>query len=137
MKHILIGVDGTPGSDRALERAAELARAVGASVTVASVAPYYHGYGRGVGVVDPADTPERHEEQALEACARLAQMSVDAKAVQRIGEPARTLAELAEEVGADLIVVGTHEYGALGRLLHGSVSEAVSHKAHVDVLIVH
>jgi nucleotide-binding universal stress UspA family protein len=137
MKHILIGVDGTPESDRALERAAELARAVGASVTVASVAPFYHGYGRGIGVVDPVDTPERHEEQALDACARLTQMSVEATAVQRIGDPAQTLAELAQEVGADLIVVGTHEYGALGRLVHGSVSGAVRRKARVDVLIVH
>lgn len=137
MKHMLIGVDGTPESDRALERAAELARALGASATVASVAPYYHGYGRGVGVVDPADSPERHREYVEEARARLAQMSVDADVVERIGEPARTLAEIADDVGADLIVVGTHEYGGIGRLLHGSVSEAVSHKAHVDVLIVH
>jgi hypothetical protein len=44
--------------------------------------------------------------------------------------------ELAEEVGADLITCGSHGRGAMGRLLIGSVSEAVLHGALCPVLIV-
>ena len=54
-----------------------------------------------------------------------------------LGHPADTIAELAKERDADLIVVGTHEPNAIARLFGQSVSETVAHKVHCDVLIVH
>ena len=54
-----------------------------------------------------------------------------------LGHPADTIAELAKERDADLIVVGTHEPNAIARLFGQSVSESVAHKVHCDVLIVH
>ncbi len=54
-----------------------------------------------------------------------------------MGDPAETIVELAEERGADLIVVGTREPNILERLLGASVSAGVSRRAHCDVLIVH
>jgi nucleotide-binding universal stress UspA family protein len=54
----------------------------------------------------------------------------------RLGDPVREILDLAVEIGADLIVLGSHGYGAVGRLLIGSVSEAVLHGARCPVLIV-
>ena len=54
-----------------------------------------------------------------------------------LGDPARALVIIAKEREADMIVVGTRELHGLERLLQGSVSESVEHKAHCDVLIVH
>jgi nucleotide-binding universal stress UspA family protein len=54
----------------------------------------------------------------------------------RIGAPVREVLGLAEEIGADLIVMGSHGRGAVGRLLLGSVSTAVLHGARCPVLVV-
>jgi universal stress protein A len=52
------------------------------------------------------------------------------------GEPASTILKTAEEVGADLIVMGTHGRTGLRRLLMGSVAEQVVRKASCPVLTV-
>jgi nucleotide-binding universal stress UspA family protein len=52
------------------------------------------------------------------------------------GESAAEIVQLAAEVGADLIVMGTHGRSGLGRLLMGSVAEAVMRKAPCPVLTV-
>ncbi len=135
MKHIIVGYDETPAADHALERAAELAKAFESKVTVASIAPVLHG--RGVGPIDPVDPPARHELQLRHAKAKLAELGIDAETVNGLGDPARALVTLADERKADMIVVGTRELRGLERLLLGSVSESVEHKAHCDVLIVH
>jgi nucleotide-binding universal stress UspA family protein len=54
-----------------------------------------------------------------------------------MGNPATAIARLAEERGADLVVVGTRELGALQRLLGQSVSQAVLRRVRCDLLIVH
>ena len=54
-----------------------------------------------------------------------------------LGHPAETIAQLAKERDADLLVLGTHEPSAIARLFGQSVSESVAHKVHCDVLLVH
>jgi len=137
MKHIIVGYDETPPAERALERAAELAKAFGAKLTVTSIAPVLVGAGRGIGPVDPADPPARHQLQLQHAMDKLTGLGLDAEVVVGIGDPARSIVSLAEDKSADLIVVGTREPGMLERLFGLSVSESVEHHAHCDVLIVH
>ena len=54
-----------------------------------------------------------------------------------MGDAADAILELAEQRGADLIVVGTREPGFFERLFGHSVSGSVQRHAHCDVLIVH
>lgn len=53
-----------------------------------------------------------------------------------IGSPESRIVEKAEEMGADLIVVGSHGYNRWERLLLGSVSDSVVHHAPCSVLVV-
>jgi nucleotide-binding universal stress UspA family protein len=137
MKTIVVGYDETEAAERALDRAAELAQAFGSKVIVTSVAPVMISIGRGMGAIDPTDTPDEHREELEQARAQLADKGIDVELQAAIGEPADTIVQLAEERHADLIVVGTHEPNVLERLLGQSVSASVSRQAHCDVLIVH
>src|SRR5262249_52770843 len=51
------------------------------------------------------------------------------------GEPYREVLQLASDLRADLIVVGSHGKGAFDRLIVGSVSQAILKKAHCAVLV--
>ena len=137
MKTIVIAIDGSDVSKRALERAATLAGAFQSQLIVTSVAPITTNIGRSAGPIDPADPPEAHYAELDDARTYLEGQAVAADYVPAIGHPAETIAALAAERGADLVVVGTSEPGVLERLLGQSVSGAVAHRVHCDVLIVH
>ena len=139
MKTILVGYDETEPSKRALARAAELAAAFEAKVIVTSVAQMLVGAAaaRGVGPIDPVDTPELHREELRHAAAFLEERGIQAEYTVALGDPAKVILELAEGNNVDLIVVGAREASLLERLLDPSVSGAVDRKAHCDVLVVH
>jgi nucleotide-binding universal stress UspA family protein len=137
MSTIVVGYDQTPGSQRALERAATLSRALGAKLVVTSVAPLMVSIGRSGGPTDPTDTPEMHAKELAAARSYLEGQGITADYQSAVGEPADTIVQLADQVGAEMIVVGTREPNLIQRLTGQSVSESVSHHAHCDVLIVH
>jgi nucleotide-binding universal stress UspA family protein len=137
MKTIVLGYDGEEPAKRALERAAEVAEAFDAKLVVASVAPVMISTSRGMGTIDPTDSPEDHEGELKQAHEYLATRKVKAEYQPAVGEPGDTIVAVADHVGADLIVVGTGEKNVIQRLLGQSVSDAVAHHAHCDVLIVH
>jgi nucleotide-binding universal stress UspA family protein len=137
MKTIVLGFDDTEPSKRALERATQLAQAFGAKLIVTSVAPILIGAGRSAGPVDPVDSPAEHKRELDDARKVLEGTNIEVEFVPAIGEPADTIVELADERGADVIVVGTREPGVVERLLGQSVSGSVARHAHCDVWIVH
>jgi nucleotide-binding universal stress UspA family protein len=136
MKKIVLGYDESDAAKRALERAAQIAKAFDSELIVTSVAPAMTSIGRSAGPVDPTDPPSTHIEELKHAQTYLEGEGLHAAYVPALGRPADTIAQLAQERGADLIVLGTHET-AVGRLLGQSVSESVAHRVHCDVLIVH
>jgi nucleotide-binding universal stress UspA family protein len=137
MSTIVVGYDETPGSQRALERAATLARVLEAKLVVTSVAPLMISIGRSGGPIDPTDTPEMHAKELDVAREYLEAQGIEADYQRAIGEPADAIVQLAEDRGAEMIVVGSREPNLIQRLTGQSVSESVSHHAHCDVLIVH
>lgn len=136
---IVVGYERDHASNRALERAAGIARDTGANLIVTSIAPLLPSgaAARGIGPFDPVDSPDVHRAELAHARELLEGYHATADFDVEVGEPAHAIVALAERRGADLIVVGTHERTFLDRLLHGSVSEGVTRQAHCDVLVVH
>jgi nucleotide-binding universal stress UspA family protein len=161
MDTIILGYDTSEQAERATVRAAELAQALRARLVVVSVAPALAPavplteVGRvevpihlapgpfGTGVPMPvAEGPrvqpeEVAEHQLAQARKSLAGREVDAEYVAEVGDTAERLLAVAEERGADLVVVGHPEHGFLEHLLHRPVDEAVAKRACCDVLLVH
>ena len=135
MKTIVVGYDETEPAQNALARAADLAAAFGSRVIVTSVAPVLVG-SREMGGVDPVDPPELHAEELEHAKAFLAERGVEGQFELSVGDPAKAIVELADRNSADLIIVGTRQPNLISSILGLSVSGAVKHKAHCDVLTV-
>ena len=137
MKRILVAYDDTDPARRALERAAELAKAFGSEIIVTSVAPLLVGSPRATGPIDPTDSPAHHQEELERARAHLSEHGLSAELVPAIGDPAAAIAMLADERDVDLVVVGTREPGLVERIMRHSVSAEVARRVHRDLLIVH
>jgi nucleotide-binding universal stress UspA family protein len=137
MNNIVLAYDDSEPSQRGLERAAQLTKAFGAKLIVTSITPMMAGGARSAGPIDPTDPPEKHAAELATARAYLDGEGIEAEYVPGIGDVADTIAIVAREHNADLLVVGTREVNALQRLLGQSVSASVTHKAECDVLIVH
>src|SRR6266571_225535 len=87
MNTIVVGFDDTEPARRALERAAEIAEALGGKLVVTSVAPWLVGVARSAGPHDPADPPEAHREQLRDARELLEARGVEAEYVPALAQP--------------------------------------------------
>lgn len=137
MKTILVAYDDTEPSRRALDRAASLAEAFGSRVLVTSIAPLVHSSPRSVTQIDRGGGVGTRTDEVRRAQAVLEERGIAAESVTAVGDPASSIAQLADDRGADLVVIGTRGVGPVQRLLGLSVSQAVSRRVNCDLLIVH
>ncbi len=146
-RHILIATGGAEHSLKAEARAAELAKALGAKLTVLSVmrlAGAAEGMVAGLPMEAGSISAQVYEDlqarqQTIldEARARLEAQGIEVEARLETGSAGRAIVDAAKELNCDLIVVGRRKLSAVGALALGSVSDFVNRHAHCDVLIVH
>jgi nucleotide-binding universal stress UspA family protein len=138
---IVVGTDGSETAKQAVAEAVRLAKALGAQVHVVSAYEPLRG-ARVTGAPEgaakvwqplPDDQVEAILSQAV-AGVRRAGVEVTPHAVRR--DPADALVEVAEEVKATMIVVGSKGMHGARRLALGNVPNKVSHQARCNVLIV-
>jgi nucleotide-binding universal stress UspA family protein len=130
---IMVAVDGSEVSHRALERVARFMKeGEVALVTVARPIyrdPPYTGY------ADPKDEEEQREV-LFAARDVLEGEGVASTGLAPVGDPAEEILKAAKQFEAELIVIGARSLGPVKRLVLGSVSTKVMHESDCDVLIV-
>jgi nucleotide-binding universal stress UspA family protein len=129
MDPIVAGTDGSSTANLAMDRAGELAHALGVPVHIVCVP----------GALEAYEWPSRISAQQIvaKAAERLQGRGIDAEThlPKDEGDAALALVAVAEQVQAQMIVVGNKGMTGVRRLL-GSLPNRVSHTARCDVLIV-
>jgi universal stress protein A len=137
---IVVAVDFSAGSDAALDATTDLARSLGAEVHVV------HAYELRVPMIMPYEVslPQNFIEETRNAAA--AKLAKDVKKLGDAGitvhshladtPAASAVAQIAESVGADLIIMGTRGHTGLKHIVLGSVAERTLRIAPCSVLTV-
>lgn len=129
---IAVGSDGSTTSQQAITRAAELAASLGASLKVVVV--YEPGHGSELA---PIIARGGRSKELLEACRPYTTARGDEPDFHLLsGDAAEQMVSLANEVDADLVVVGSKGMGGLKDSLKGSVPTRIARGAGCDVLVV-
>jgi nucleotide-binding universal stress UspA family protein len=132
---IVWATDGAELADKALEHVRDLAEVHGSQIVAVHANEVFVGRAAGAPVLaDEPDIREKLRAQVEELCAA----GFDARLEIRTGTGhVSTLVEhAAEEVGADLIVVGTHGRSGVVAAVLGSVARELCHTARRPVLVV-
>lgn len=135
---ILVAVDMSEPSDRAVIAARDLAALSGGKVVLLHVREQQMIVGKGGGVVNLEEPDEANQLVAKDAAvldsAGIAYETDVRKALT--GHASELIVEAAKEHGADVIVIGSHGRGTLGHLLLGSVAYKVLHLTDRPVLVI-
>ena len=142
-RSIVVGTDGSETAREAVRQAAELAASLGAHVDLVCV---YEPVPGARGTTDQADLAvesgwvlrprEAVDATLAEAADEFARRGVDVELHAQQGDPADAILDVAEERGADLIIVGNRGRTGAKRFLLGSVPNRISHHAPCAVLII-
>jgi nucleotide-binding universal stress UspA family protein len=138
---IVVGTDGSDTATTALRRAAELARLCGGTLHIVSAfrpvsVNKLQAQRRGL----PEEfrwalSADAELQATLHAARRVAtEAGVKAETVGQVGDPVDVILATAEELRADLIVIGSK---GIERRILGSVPNSITHDAECDVLVVH
>src|SRR5207249_11343564 len=137
-KHILIGLDGSAGSLRALEAAAALAREFDATLEAISVAEDVRRFAATVGEVEEErEAAQAHLQEIQERAKRVAaEHGVERRGMIVHGHAAQALAEATRGAGVDLLVLGHSGHSGVWGTFLGTTADKVTRHAACSVLIV-
>jgi nucleotide-binding universal stress UspA family protein len=134
---ILVAIDGSPASEKALAAAVDLAAHYQADLTALGVAEVPEV----VGMVDEVDElrqgAEAHFRRIGEAAVAYARShGVHGRSVVVRGHAADAIVRYAESEAMNLVIVGEHGHSRITRFFLGSTSDRVSEHSHCTVMIV-
>lgn len=121
--HILVATDGSAESGAAVRFGATLARTLAARLTLLHVVP-------------PPGDPRDADALMQSAQAEAGKGGVEASTRVEVGDPVEVIVKVRREVGADMLVVGTHARKGLARVVLGSVAESLYKSAPFPVAVV-
>lgn len=146
-KAIVVGVDGSDTARAAMLKAADLAKLVGARVHLVTASA--KGYLGQLVALEPMAGGALEALQAAQSEVESASEAMLARAADEVGSrgvevethiidaaPADAIVDVAQSVGADLIIVGNKGMHGTKRYVLGSVPNSVAHHAPCDVTIV-
>jgi universal stress protein A len=140
---IVLATDGSPSAEEAQKEAFELAQRLAAPLLVVSVAHAafpaggYAGYGYSNILVELREAEQHRVTALLASVAEAAEAEgVHCSTVAADGFAVEEICRVAREYDVQLIVAGSHGWGAAKRLLSGSVSTGLVHTAPCPVLVV-
>ncbi|MEQ9246602.1 MAG: universal stress protein [Nitratireductor sp.] len=143
-KRILVPVDGSENSLKALEMGVKMQKTTGAELMMLTVFRHHSLLEASMSMVRPDDPQNlddvmrEHAREIADAAKKAAvEMGAESpRAFVKNGQPARTIVKFAKEREVDLIVLGSRGLGDLEGYLLGSVSHKVTSLANCPVMVV-
>jgi nucleotide-binding universal stress UspA family protein len=139
IKQIVVAADGSPASVEGLKQVANLAAGIGAKVMVVYVRHFpgtaLMASGGGDALLVEA-LEEQESEVRQEVLRFVGGAGVAWELVVRVGSPGEEIVKVAEESGADLVVVGSNRHSSLHNLLLGSTAAYLATHSRVPVLVM-
>lgn len=146
-KHILIPVDGTEFSTRAIEAGVRFAKSVGARITGFIAEPEFRkptsreviNHAAPVSTEEHSQRTRSHAEAVLARiaeCARAEAVQFDTDFVEN-NNTVDAITDAAKKHACDLIVMMSHGHRGLARLLHGNATAGVLTHTSIPVLVLH
>lgn len=134
-KTIVLAVDGSESSDRAMTYAGELAKQSGGRVVAVHIKELIAGRFAGPVHVDEDEIQTKIRQQIKDLSDAGVNIAVEMHSTMT-GGPAPVIAEAAARENADVIVTGTRGHTALAGVIVGSVAQRLLHVAPCPVLVV-
>ena len=143
-KHILVPLDGSQLAEAAMPATLELASRFDSKISLLRVTrtPYVASGLDGSAYAELIVTLRQQEFEEADAYLRVVQQNLRQQNYMteifvREGEPvAEIVLDIAQEVGADTIVMSTHGRGGMSRWVFGSVADRVLRQANVPVVLI-
>jgi nucleotide-binding universal stress UspA family protein len=153
-KHILVPVAIEPDEDfllaeHAVLAACDIAEKYFAKITLLNLAPVvpaggsagmdisgkiYHSFMK---IIEARHARSRLKLKELQEAVENRGIAVEGRVVDSLESIAHVICDTAEELGADLLVIGSHGRSGLSRVFFGSIAEKVSKKATIPILLLH
>jgi nucleotide-binding universal stress UspA family protein len=139
IKKVVVAADGSPASVRGLEQVADLAPRIGAAVVAVFVRHLSAGamMAPGMTAAPSAEALDDQESEVQRDVTRiLGGTSARWEFVVRTGSPGEEIVQVADDTGADLVVVGSNRHSSLHNLLLGSTAAYLATHSKAPVLVM-